>query len=399
MAALTTRTVVQISRHHAAPILGSAALVKREKSTNLALYRRGRGGRNSFSGHVITVFGATGFLGRYVVNQLAKAGSQIIIPYRNDPYEVRDLKLAGELGQILFQPYHLQDEESIRKAVKYSDVVVNLVGRDFETRNFTFHDVHVDGASRLASISKEQGVEKFIHLSHLNAQPNPPITYSKDGSEYHKTKFAGEQAVREIFPEATILRPADMYGPEDRFIRYYANKWRRHVMGHAYPMWKSGTETVKMPIFVSDVAKAVFYSVDDPDAVGRSYDLVGPKAYQLSELVDYFHRVMELPGGVRMPILPYDLWRLKVWWFSHAFTKAPPLSASKSDIEFTSDALRGHSLIQDLGIDPIHIEQRAVYELAPFKYQAYYETKVGEVAPAALPKFITRPIQPQILGV
>ena len=102
---------------------------------------------------------------------------QLIIPYRGDAYFVKDLKLAGDLGQVLFQPYHLQDEESIRKAVKYSNVVINLVGRDWETKNFKFNDVHVEGARRIARISREMGVERLIHVSALNIDPLPAVSY------------------------------------------------------------------------------------------------------------------------------------------------------------------------------------------------------------------------------
>jgi len=102
---------------------------------------------------------------------------QLIIPYRGDAYFIRELKLAGDLGQVLFQPYHLQDEESIRKAVRYSNVVINLVGRDWETKNFKFNDVHVEGAKRIARISREMGVKRLIHVSALNVDPLPAVSY------------------------------------------------------------------------------------------------------------------------------------------------------------------------------------------------------------------------------
>lgn len=77
------------------------------------------------------------------------------------------------MGQVYFHPYHLKDEESILKCIKYSNVVINLVGRDWETRNFNFDQVHVEGARRLARAAKKSGVERFIHLSSLNASENP----------------------------------------------------------------------------------------------------------------------------------------------------------------------------------------------------------------------------------
>lgn len=100
----------------------------------------------------------------------------MIIPYRGDAYFTKELKLAGDLGQVLFQPYHLNDEESIRKAVKYSNVVINLVGRDWETKHFKFNDVNVEGAKRIARISREMGVERLIHLSALNIDPLPTVS-------------------------------------------------------------------------------------------------------------------------------------------------------------------------------------------------------------------------------
>lgn len=108
---------------------------------------------------VVSVFGCTGFVGRYVANKFGKIGSQLIFPYRADHYEALRLRLVGDLGQTLFHFYSLNDVESIKKAVKYSNVVVNLVGRDWETKNFKFEDVHVDGARKIA---RYNSVDNFI---------------------------------------------------------------------------------------------------------------------------------------------------------------------------------------------------------------------------------------------
>lgn len=113
----------------------------------------------------------------------------MVIPYRGDAYFVRELKLTGDLGQVLFQPYHLQDEESIRKAVKYSNVVINLVGRDWETKNFKFNDVHVEGARRIARISREMGVERLIHVSALNIDPLPAVSLGNIVSYVFNIRF------------------------------------------------------------------------------------------------------------------------------------------------------------------------------------------------------------------
>lgn len=167
----------------------------------------------------------------------------------------------------------MKDEDSIRQAVKYSNVVINLVGRDWETRNFKFDDVHVEGARRLARISRECGVEKFIHMSALNAQLHPePIVY-EGGSKFLSSKYCGELAVREEFPEAVVFRPSDIYGQEDRFLRYYAHIWRRQFRG--MPLWYKGERTIKQPVFCSDVAQGIINAAKDPDTNGNVYQAVG----------------------------------------------------------------------------------------------------------------------------
>lgn len=108
-------------------------------------FRRGTGGRSSFNGIIATVFGCNGLLGSAICNKLGNTGAQLVLPYRGDFYDVQHLKVCGDLGQIYFTPYNLKDEASIRKALKYSNVVINVIGRDWETRNFGFEDIYVEG--------------------------------------------------------------------------------------------------------------------------------------------------------------------------------------------------------------------------------------------------------------
>lgn len=165
-----------------------------------------------------------------------------------------------------------------------------MIGREFETKNFKFDDVHVEGARAIARISREAGVERLIHLSALNASPHPEPLVLKEGSKFLKSKYYGELAVREEFPNATIIRPADIYGQEDRFLRYYAHIWRRQF--RSMPLWHKGEKTIKQPVYVSDIAQGIINAIRDPETAGKVYQAVGPKRYLLSELVDWFHRVM-----------------------------------------------------------------------------------------------------------
>jgi NADH dehydrogenase (ubiquinone) 1 alpha subcomplex subunit 9 len=363
------------------------------KTTNLSAMKRGNGGRSSFNGVVATVFGATGFLGRYVCNRLGKSGTQMIIPYRADYYEVLRLKVCGDLGQVLFHPYHLQDEKSIREAVKYSNVVINLVGRDWETKNFKFNDVHVDGARRLARICKEAGVEKFIHVSALNANPHPTPLIYKQGSKFLQSKYEGEVAVYEEFPDAIMFRPADIYGQEDRFLRYYAHIWRRQFRG--MPLWYKGERTEKQPVFVGDVAQGIVNAITDPEAVGQMYQCVGPRRYLLSELVDWFHRVMrkdEKWWGYLRYDLRYDpTFKAKVA-FTEMISPSFPLGdlhKERVEREYVSDTIEeGIPTLEDLGVNLTLMEEQVPWELRPYRAAQYYDAEIGEFEKPSPPLYL-----------
>ncbi|KAF7278161.1 NADH:ubiquinone oxidoreductase subunit 39 isoform X2 [Rhynchophorus ferrugineus] len=355
--------------------------------TNLSSYKRGTGGRSSFNGIVATVFGSTGFIGRHVCNRLGKIGTQLILPYRGDNYEPMRLKLCGDLGQVLFHQYDLRDEESIRKAIKYSNVVINLVGRDWETRNFTFNDVHVEGARRLARLSKEAGVERFIHLSALNASETPESIFIPGGSAFLRSKALGDIAVLEEFPEATIIKPSDVYGQEDRFIRYYAHPWRNQF--NYMPLWNKGEKTEKQPISVKDIASGIVAAIRDPDSAGKIYQAVGPKRYLLSEIVDYLYRIMRRTDGRRLIDLKWDyLFQLRVT-LNEKFSINWPLGNlhwEKIEREHLSDVVRSDVLtLEDLGVILTTMEEQIPWELKPFTDGIYHGHDVDDPKPPAEP--------------
>ncbi|KAL8618992.1 hypothetical protein ACOMHN_018374 [Nucella lapillus] len=378
MASIAAKSAAQVRcqvQQQLPRIFGAVVVSKRNASYDLPAMKRGRGGRSSFSGIVATVFGASGFVGRYVCNRLGKIGSQIIVPYRGDPYEVERLRMCGDLGQVLFFPFYLNDEEAVKKVMKYSNVVINLIGREWETRNYDFNAVHVDGARRIARLARESGVEKLIHFSSLNASPTPQPIYNKAGSKFLRTKYEGELAVREEFPEAIIFRPADIYGSEDRFLRYYANFWRR---AHGtIPLWKKGEATIKQPVFVQDVAQGVIEAIKNPDNAGETYELVGPERYYLADLVDYFYRVMRYRTAKRSYLSP--AFRMKA--FVMGFAPAEPLySLHKLEKEFVTDVTTGCPTLEDLGVTLTQMENQVPWELKPFRQGAYYEEYLGEFA-------------------
>ncbi|PKA55678.1 NADH dehydrogenase [ubiquinone] 1 alpha subcomplex subunit 9, mitochondrial [Apostasia shenzhenica] len=257
------------------------------------IVRKGTGGRSSVSGIVAAVFGATGFLGRYLVQQLAKMGSQILVPFRGSEDSHRHLKLMGDLGQIVPMKYNPRDEKSIKAVMAKANIVLNLIGREYETRNYSFEDVNHAIAEHLAVIAREHGgIIRFIQVSCLGASASSP-------SRMLRTKAAGEESVLQAFPEATIMRPATMIGTEDRIL----NRWAQFAKNWSFlPLIGDGSTKIQ-PVYVVDVAAAIIASLkDDGTSMGKVYELGGPEVFTMHELAELMYDVIrEWPRYVKVP--------------------------------------------------------------------------------------------------
>ncbi|OWM90266.1 NADH dehydrogenase [ubiquinone] 1 alpha subcomplex subunit 9, mitochondrial [Punica granatum] len=257
------------------------------------LVRKGTGGRSSVSGIIATVFGATGFLGRYVVQQLAKMGSQVLVPFRGSEDSQRHLKLMGDLGQIVPMKYNPRDEDSVKAVMAKANVVINLIGREYETRNYSFEEVNHSMAEQLAMIAKEHGgIMRFIQVSCLGASSSSP-------SRLLRAKAAAEESVLRELPEATVMRPAVMIGTEDRIL----NRWAQFVKKYTFvPLIGDGSTKIQ-PVYVVDVAAAITAALkDDGSSMGKVYELGGPEIFTVHELAELmFDMVREWPRYVKVP--------------------------------------------------------------------------------------------------
>ncbi|OAD52829.1 NADH dehydrogenase [ubiquinone] 1 alpha subcomplex subunit 9, mitochondrial [Eufriesea mexicana] len=343
------------------------------KNPTTASLKRGTGGRSSFNGIVCTVFGCNGFIGSNLCIRLGKIGTQLILPHRCDPYYVKELKVGGDLGQVYFQPFDLKDEKSIIKTIKYSNVVINLIGSKYETSNYSFEDVHVEGARRLAKLAKQCNVERFIQMSCLNVNKTPKPLLLKKGSRILKTKWEGELAVKEEFPEATIIRPSVVYGQGDSFINHYMHK-ERTVLNLHLPLWKKGEETEKWPVYISDVVSGIVAIVRNPDTAGKTYQFIGPKGHKLKELVTMMLHMKN--EAYEFPFEIIDLtsgWKglysmLKVNLREPFYSIHPTLDLLYESLEFhhTSDNIDPSlPTLEDLGITPIEFEKLLEWNLSP----------------------------------
>lgn len=216
--------------------------------------------------------------------------------------------------------------------------------------------------------AREVGVDRLIHLSAMNVTPNPIPKVYKGGSKWLKSKYWGEQAVMEEFPNATIIRPADMYGREDHFFWYYQHIWRRQ--GHWLPLWEKGEKTVKAPVFGGDIAQAIVNAAKDPETAGKIYQGVGPNRYLLSEIIDYMYRVMqkdERDWGFKRYDMKYDpIFFLRTFLTDKLQISHPiaELHRERVEREYIDDViLDGVPTLEDLGVTPTLLEEHVSYEI------------------------------------
>ncbi|KAJ8662770.1 hypothetical protein O0I10_001734 [Lichtheimia ornata] len=336
------------------------------KKTGQAMFKYGRGGRSSTNGHIATVFGCTGFLGRYVVSKLAKQGTQVVVAYR-DPDEARHLKVCGDLGQVIPLEFDLRNREQIMECVRHSDIVYNLVGRDYETKNFTFEHVHVDGSRAIAEAAAEAGVARFVQVSALNASEDST-------SKFLRSKALGEKAVREVLPDATIARPGTMFGHEDRFLN-------RIGLGDGWQFWVNEGQTKIRPVSAIDVAQALEVMFMADSTAGKTYELYGPKEYSYQQIYEIAREIALKP----LPIYPLPLPIAKA--AATLIDKLPYNQMVSPDLieRMTIDdkPTPGALTFKDLYVDPVSLESVAIQFLRRFRSNAVfdlpYEKGEGEV--------------------
>jgi NADH dehydrogenase len=233
----------------------------------------------SKSPKVVTVFGGSGFVGRHVVQALARRGYYIRVAVRR-PDLAGFLQPLGNVGQIVGIQANLRNRASIDRAVAGSDHVINLVGILFNKGNNTFDSVQDFGARAVAESCRAAGVP-LTHMSALGADPESP-------SDYARTKGLAEQAIRKILPETTIFRPSIVVGPEDEFFNKFADMAR---FSFFLPL-VGGGHTKFQPVYVADVAEAVAKDVDGSLERGRTWELGGPEVLTFRECMDYMLEVI-----------------------------------------------------------------------------------------------------------
>jgi NADH dehydrogenase len=224
--------------------------------------------------NLVTVFGGSGFIGTQAVRQLAKAGWRIRVAVRNPNLAYR-MRLLGDVGQIDVVQANIRNRASIQRALDGATAAVNLVGVLYASGRQGFQAVHAMGAQNVAELAREQGVTRLVQVSALGAD-------AESASKYAHTKAEGEAAARAVFPDAVVVRPSIVFGPDDHFFNRFA---AMATVAPALPLIGGG-KTRFQPVFVGDVGKALATAVSAPACAGQTYELGGPAIFTFRELME-----------------------------------------------------------------------------------------------------------------
>lgn len=303
---------------------------------------------------LVTVFGGSGFIGRYIVERLAKEGARVRVAVRH-PNEALFLKPLGDLGQIQLWAANLKNEQSVRRAIHGADAVINLVGILYNSGGQTFRALQAKGAACVARVAAEEGVQQLVHLSAIGAALD-------SASKYARTKAEGEQAVLEVFPKATILRPSVVVGAEDGFFNRFAKLIK------LFPLLPiPGAETKFQPVFVDDVAQAAVTAIHGGEPFeGNVFELGGPQVLSLRALLE---ELMDHIGTYR-PIIGLPWWVAALQATFMQMLPNPPLTRDQVTL------LKSDNVVSPgaMGFEAFGIKPTGIAAVLP-RYSTQYKPK------------------------
>jgi len=286
---------------------------------------------------LVTVFGGSGFLGRFIVEHLHTAGARVRVAVRHSTEGA-----PPQGGDIEVVYADVRDGGTVAQAVRDSDAVVNAVGLYVPQGKATFEAVHVDGAQEVARAAREAGILRLVHISGIGADVNSE-------SSYVRSRALGELAVREAYPEATILRPSVLFGRGDALFRSLA---AITPISPVFPLFGDGSTRLQ-PVFVGDVAEAVVKAVGFPSTRGKVYELGGPRVYRYRELVELV--LVHLNRRRALVPVPFFLWEIQAALLG--LLPNPPLTRDQVILMRRDNIVSDTALtFADLGITPRTVE-------------------------------------------
>ncbi len=313
----------------------------------------------TFSGPTVTIFGGSGFVGRYIASRMAQAGWRVRVAVRR-PNEALFVRTYGVVGQVEPVLANIRDDASVAAAVAGVDAVVNAVGILAPSGKQTFDAVQAEGAGRIARAAVAAGVGKFVQISAIGAD-------AESESAYARTKAEGERLVAEAIPTAVILRPSIVFGTEDQFFNRFA---RMAMLSPVLPV--VGPDTLFQPVYVDDVAAAAEAALTG-DVAGGIYELGGP---QVESFRDLMVRMLGVIQRRRLIVpLPFALaaFQGRMFEIAHMISGGlVPALITRDQVkllERDNVVAEGAKGLADLGVTPTAME--AVLEEYLYSYRPY----------------------------
>jgi uncharacterized protein YbjT (DUF2867 family) len=297
---------------------------------------------------LVTVFGGSGFLGRHVVRALANRNYRIRVAVRH-PELTGHLKPLGGVGQIEAVQANLRFPQSVEAAVRDADIVINLVGILFERALQRFDAVQAAGAEAVALAASTVGA-RLVHVSAIGADEN-------SASRYARAKAAGERRVLAAKPEAIIMRPSIVFGPEDDFFNRFAALAR---VSPALPL-PGGGHTSFQPVFVGDVADAITKAGNSEARPGTIYELGGPDIRTFKELMQFTLATIER----RRLLLPVPFALMKVQAAILQFLPKPPLTPDQVELLKTDNIVSAAAHDQGRTLEALGIVPETIAAVVP----------------------------------
>jgi NADH dehydrogenase len=314
---------------------------------------------------LVTVYGGSGFLGRHVVRALAKRHYRIRVAVRR-PELAGHLQPLGRVGQINVVQANLRNAASVEAAARDAHVLINLVGILYERGRQRFDSVHAFGAEQVALAANAHGAG-LVHVSAIGADENSRARYARSKAQAEKLVLAAQ-------PQAVIIRPSIIFGPEDDFFNRFASLAR---MAPALPLIGGGA-TRFQPVFVGDVAAAIADAVDGKTRAGTTYELGGPEVRTFKELMQFVLATIER----KRLLVPLPFFAAKLQASILQFAPTPPLTPDQVEMlrsdNVVSDAANAQGrTLQGLGIEPDSIEAIVPSYLWRFRKTGQFRSKLA----------------------
>ena len=291
---------------------------------------------------IIAIFGAGGFIGKYLIRELTKLDYRIKVATRN-PYLKGYLKPLGNPGQIELFKTNIFNSEDVKQVLKNCDLAINLVGILYETRKQKFDQIHSQFPYLLSNLSNEVGIKNLVHISTLGVK-------ERHTSQYMQSKLQGEKNIKEIFKPSVILRPSVVFGFEDKFFNTFAS------LAQFSPILPliGGGKTKFAPIYVSDVAKAIVKTLELNNSETKIYELGGPENYSFKELMEIL--LIEIKKKRFLIPIPFGMAKFQSYFLQ--MMPNPLLTPDQVEILKYNNIVSGdYPILKDLGITGTAIQR------------------------------------------